>query len=283
MKWGAYLTEGLRPVIDLVYPPRCPLCGDALADQGGLCGECWGELSIPGEPSCSSCGRPYDLGKSDDDARCFVCVANPPKHSGIAAATIYNDASRRLVLTYKHGRKIALASLLGRLLASRLPDANSEEDAALLIPVPLHRWRLWQRGFNQSGLLAQELEKRGKGQVLIDGLLRCKRTQSLGGMGAKARRKVLSGAITINSSRAHQISGREVILVDDVLTSGATSDACVEALLGAGASSVRIACFARVVKNEFDPSLQRVSKTLSIDETGPENITPGVITTPGAT
>lgn len=253
MGWGSHLakrlSDGLRPVVDLVYPPRCPMCGDAIADQGGLCIECWGELDVPGEPACPTCSRPLGTDAGSQPGRCAPCQLDPPRHSGIAAATIYNEASRKLVLTYKHGGKIALAALLGRLMAARLPEPAADT-LPLLIPVPLHRWRLWQRGFNQAALLAKELERSGKGTLLVDGLVRRKRTPSLGGLGREAREQALSDAIAVRATRTAAIRGCDVILVDDVLTSGATSDACVKALLGSGAKSVTIACFARVLDGD---------------------------------
>lgn len=174
---------------------------------------------------------------------CFACREDPPRHAGIIAATLYDDASRQLILAFKHGGKIALAPLLARLIAARMDQAA--EGMPLLIPVPLHRLRLWQRGYNQSALLARELAKAGKGELLVDALLRRKRTPSLGGLGSEERRLVLEGAIAVRRGAAARLSGRDVILVDDVLTSGATSNACVDALLGAGARSVKVACFAR--------------------------------------
>ena len=242
----SHLAEGLRPVVDLIYPPRCPLCGEAIAEQGGLCVECWSELEVPGEPSCNLCQRPIATDGAKPERECGICRVDPPPHSGIHAATLYDDASRKLILNFKHGGKIALARLLGRLMAARLPDAVGD-DRPLLVPVPLHRLRLWQRGFNQAALLARELEKRGRGELQVDGLVRRKRTPSLGGLGRAEREAVLNGAIEVRAARVGNIAGRHIILVDDVLTSGATSNACVAALLQAGAKSVRVACFARVV------------------------------------
>ncbi len=173
-------------------------------------------------------------------------MAAPPRHDGIAAATFYNDASRKLILALKHGRRIALAPLLARLMLAQVPLEVGKN--WLVVPVPLHRWRLWRRGFNQSALLAGEIANIRNGDLLVDGLIRRKATQSLGGLGKKARAKVLSGAITINPKHHATFRGANVLLVDDVLTSGATSGACVSALKRAGAERVVIACFSRVLE-----------------------------------
>ncbi|KEO91392.1 hypothetical protein EH31_01640 [Erythrobacter longus] len=221
------MTEGLRPLVDLVYPPRCPSCGAATASQGSLCSDCWSELEFP---------RAY-------------ATPEGARHSGIIAATIYNDMSRALVLKFKHGGKIALAPLLGTMLASRIHSEQDEQgdvgEQPLIVPVPLHRTRIWQRGFNQSALLAREVAKAGKGELILDALIRQKRTPSLGNLSAEKRKAVLAGAIAVRAKARPLIKARRVILIDDVLTSGATSDACVEALLEAGATSVQIGCFAR--------------------------------------
>ncbi len=241
------LLEPVAPLIDLVYPPRCPLCGGGLAAQGGLCAECWSELAIPGEPACALCQRPFGEGAAEGTI-CAPCLAEPPRHDGIAAGTLYNAASRKLVLAFKHGRRIALAPMLARIIAARLPLQILDNGGAwLTVPVPLHRWRLWRRGFNQSALLAREIARQSGGELLIDGLVRRKPTPVLGGLGRKARARALSGAIVANPRRAAGLKGAQVLLVDDVMTSGATTSACVSALKRAGARKVVIACFARVL------------------------------------
>ena len=239
----------LVPIADLVFPPRCPLCGDALLAQSGLCAGCWGELAIPGDPCCAKCQRPF----GEDGAAgavCAPCLADPPRHDGIAAGTLYNDASRKLILALKHGNRIALAPLLGRLMQGQLPEAVGP--GWLIVPVPLHRWRLWRRGFNQAALLGGELAKARGSTLLVDGLVRTKRTPTLGGLGKAARARALSGAIAVNPRRLAAFKGARVLLVDDVLTSGATSNACVSALKRAGAAAVVVACFARVMDEALD-------------------------------
>ena len=237
------LAEALAPVVDLVFPPRCPLCGDAVSAQVGVCAACWDTLEIPGSPACSLCQRPFPDGMTDEGI-CAPCMAQPPRHDGIAAATLYNDASRRLVLAYKHGTRIARARMMARLMLAKLDFVDEEWT---VVPVPLHRWRLWRRGFNQSALLAAEIARQRGARLCVDQLVRHKPTPTLGGLGASARKRALAGAISMNPRRPVGENPGKVLLVDDVLTSGATSSACVTALRQAGAQRIVIACFARVL------------------------------------
>jgi ComF family protein len=218
----AHLARQLAPLADFIYPPRCPSCGAAVAAQAGLCGDCWNTLEVPEH-------------------------AESPGHAvPVYAATYYNETSRKLVLAYKHGGRIALSGLLSRLMAARMPEPAAGRAPPLLVPVPLHRWRLWSRGFNQAALLAQGLARQGKGEAAVAALVRFRRTPNLGGLGREERERALTGAIRLAPGAAARIRGRDVVLVDDVLTSGATSRACLAAIAGAAPSSIAVACFARV-------------------------------------
>ena len=239
------LADALSPVVDAVFPPRCPLCGEAIAAQAGLCSACFADIDVPREPCCSACQRPFDIAQPDGSI-CGTCLQDPPRHDGIAAATIYGEGPRKLVLSLKHGGRIALAPMMGRMIARQ---ATRVDDTWLIVPVPLHRWRIWRRGYNQAALLAREVSHATGAQLLVDGLVRAKATPMLGGLGRKARRRTLSGAIQVEARQRAMLKGKKVLLVDDVLTSGATSDACVSALKRAGVETVVVGCFARVIED----------------------------------
>jgi predicted amidophosphoribosyltransferase len=244
------LSALLTPIVDFVFPPRCPLCGSPVAAHGGLCLACWDKVVVPSGTCCRLCQRPMgEQHGSDVDLVCAPCMAEPPRHSGIAAATLYNEPSRSLVLALKHGRKIGLVPMMARMIVPRLGVLEGDW---LVVPVPLHRWRLMHRGFNQSALLAREVAKLTGKRLLVDALLRPKATPSLGGLNRKARARALSGAIQCNPRSSSLLAGRRVLLVDDVMTSGATTDACMVALRRAKVAEVRIACFSRVLDEALD-------------------------------
>ncbi len=244
------VAQTLMPLVDFVFPPRCPLCGEGIAAQGGLCLGCWSELVIPGKPACKSCARPFG-DRAPPGGTCEQCHTSPPLHDGIAAATIYNDTSRKLVLAFKHGNRIALAPMMARLIAARLEGVDEDW---LVIPVPLHRWRLWQRGFNQAAVLAGEVAKLTGARLCVDALVRRRQTPMLGGLGARDREQVLAGAIAVHPSRSALLRDSKVLLVDDVLTSGATSDTCIKALKDGGVQRVAVGCFARVLDEALEPT-----------------------------
>ena len=175
--------------------------------------------------------------------RCAACLADPPRHSGVRAAVAYGAVARRLALRLKYGGRMGLATTMALAMARRVPAG-----ADLLVPVPLHRWRLWARGYNQAGLIATAVGRASTLPVEHHALVRIRRTVALRGMGARERAQAVRGAFAVADAAA--VRGRAVVLVDDVHTSGATADACTRVLLRAGARSVTVLCWARVLPGD---------------------------------
>ena len=229
----------LRQLAALALPPRCPGCGVPVAEDHGFCAPCWGTLHFLGPPWCGGCNLPfrYDRGEG---ARCAECLQSPPRHAGVRAAVAYGDVARTLALRLKYGGRSGFAETVARLMVRVAPV-----EADLLVPVPLHRWRLWSRGFNQAVLIADAVGRHAGKPVDRTALVRSRATPVLRGLGGKGRAKAVSGAFRV--VRPQAVRGRAVVLVDDVYTSGATAGACTAALLRAGAASVSILCWARVL------------------------------------
>lgn len=243
------MRQGLSAFADLLLPPRCPLCGDMVLQQYSFCGQCWPQLRFISAPQCSSCGRP--LGADRDEAAeeklvCAPCMAQPPPHDGIRAVLVYDELSRRIALRLKHAGRIGLAKFIARQLLRQMPDLAEDW---LLIPVPLHRGRLWQRGFNQSALIASQLSQLHGTDYCFDALRRTRATPPLKNMTQKQRATAVKNVFAVNPKSAGQLRGRKILLVDDVYTSGATSHACVKTLKKAGAQRVEIMCWARVLRD----------------------------------
>lgn len=249
--WLAPLTRAARAGVDLVLPHRCVLCGTILGPERGLCGACWAELRFVTPPWCSVCGRPYD----EDDAGldpCAVCRADRPVLRRTRAALAYDDRSRRLVIAFKHYGRLSLRPLFALWLA--LPAGELLAEVDLIAPVPLHRRRLMQRGFNQAALLAESLATVDGPAYVPDLLERRRPTASQQGLGARARRgNVTAAAFRVHPRRRASLPGARVLLVDDVLTTGATLEACARTLLAAGCASVDGLSLARVTGTHADP------------------------------
>ena len=227
-------------MLDFALPPRCAGCGDITEDVGSFCSACWAKVEWLGNAGCQRCGLP--LAGTEIDT-CGRCLADPPKLERIRAAVAYDDLPRSIALRLKYGRKVALARTMARYMA---PLGGDWHQDALIVPVPLHRWRLWGRGFNQSGLVAQELSRLWR--IPMDAMLlrRVKRTRPLKGLNFNQRRKAVSGAFAV--ADRDQLRGRTVVLIDDVLTSGSTAEACARVLRRAGSGRIELVCWARVVR-----------------------------------
>jgi len=227
-------------VLDFALPPRCAGCGTIVTDVHSFCTECWSSIEFLGGTGCTTCGLPLQATDADT---CGVCLARPPRIARTRAAVAYDDLSRSLAIRLKYGWKVAIARTMARYMAPLIERTDGE---AILLPVPLHRTRLWQRGFNQSALVARELSRRL--QLRSDALVlrRVKRTPPLKGLSPVQRRKTVAGAFRVVDKT--RIAGRTVILIDDVLTTGSTAEACARILQRAGAARVELITWARVVR-----------------------------------
>ncbi|MDH7638413.1 ComF family protein [Sphingomonas oryzagri] len=235
--------------LDFVLPPRCPGCGLIVDGDHRFCVDCWQALDFLGPPACARCAvpLPHDLGT---DALCGACHADPPAFDRAAAAVAYGDVARTVALRLKYGGRPGVARTMAHHMARLIGDLPAD---AVIVPVPLHRWRLWSRGYNQALLIARGLAERSGRECLPDTLIRTRATPALRGLGRKQRARTVSGAFAV-TDRA-RLKGRAVLLIDDVYTSGATANACAKVLKREGASEVRLLCWARVLRDEAGDTL----------------------------
>lgn len=234
----------LSPVADLALPPRCGGCGAPVEADGRFCTDCWASLRFIGPPWCAGCRLPFDIDLGAG-ARCDDCLSRPPRHAGVSAAVAYGPVARKLALKLKYGGRMGVADTMASLMRRHLPV-----DAELLVPVPLHRWRLWRRGYNQAGLIAAGIARGSGLPCATAALTRTRKTPVLKGLSGRERARAVAGAFAVTPAGAERVRGRQVVLVDDIYTSGATADACAAALLDAGAARVAILCWARVLDGD---------------------------------
>lgn len=243
------MADGLlaagRTALDLALPPHCVSCGEPATVQGQLCIDCFRLTGFITEPCCRHCGVPFSsAAQGGRDRLCPTCRTAPPAFDRARAALRYDSQARRLLLPFKHADRIEIAMTLVPHMARA--GAMLLRRADLLVPVPLHRRRLFARRYNQAALLARGLARIARTPVLPDALVRTRATVSLGDKSAAERAQEVSGAFTVRPSRVTRLAGRRVLLIDDVMTSGATASACALALKAAGASVVDVLVAARV-------------------------------------
>lgn len=243
MDASTVVRSALRGAVDFALPPRCPGCGIIAGEEHSFCLDCWSQLVFLGEPCCAVCALPFEYGQGEA-AVCGACLADPPAFERMRAAVAYGDIPRKVALKLKYGGRPGLAATMARFIGRHL-DGPAD---ALLAPVPLHRWRIWKRGYNQAALIASALADAHGLEPRADLLERIKATPPLKGMSPKARSDAVRGAFRVTPRHRPALRGRTVILVDDVYTSGATANGCAKVLKRAGAAEVQVLAWARVVR-----------------------------------
>src|SRR6478672_8570461 len=237
------LAATSRLVLDIALPTLCVSCREPV-HGAGVCAACWAKLSFIAPPFCPRLGIPfvYDPGPG---LLSMEAIANPPAYQRARAAVRYDDVARTLVHALKYQDRTDLAPAMGRWMARAGKELLGEAD--MLVPVPLHWRRGWSRRYNQSGALARVISRQSGARVAAESLRRVRATEQQIGLSRAQRASNVQGAFKVTADRIAEIQGRRAILVDDVLTSGATTDACARALLRARAAQVDVLVFARVV------------------------------------
>lgn len=249
-----YLARSFRAAVDLVLPPRCLSCGLLVAEQSTLCISCWSDMTFLTDPVCASCGLPFDYDPGHDPGHdpgevmaCGACLRAPPPFDRARAVLRYDDASRRLILGFKHADRTEAAGAFAGWMARVAPALIADCD--LVAPVPLHWRRLFMRRYNQAAILSQALARHSGLPGHPDLLVRRRATPSQGRLSAEQRRRNVAGAFAVRPALEGVLRGRRLLLVDDVMTTGATVAACARAALAAGARGVDIVVLARAVRD----------------------------------
>jgi ComF family protein len=243
------LSRAARLALDIALPTLCVSCREPV-DGEGVCAACWAKLSFIAPPFCPRLGIPfvYDPGP---ELLSMEAIANPPAYQRARAAVRYDDVARTLVHSLKYQDRTDLAPAMGRWMARAGKELLDEAD--VLVPVPLHWRRGWSRRYNQSGALARVISRQSGVKLATEALRRIRATEQQVGLSRPQRAANVQGAFKVAPERSADIAGRRVVLIDDVLTSGATTDACARALLRAKAVQVDVLVFARVVDSHRAP------------------------------
>lgn len=230
-----------------ILPPRCPLSGEIVENQGSLSPKAWQSLNFIGDPFCTACGLPLEITMKDmGPLRCGSCTASPKIFNQARAAIVYDDASRNLILAFKHGDQTHLSLTFIPWLKTVGAECLAECD--FIVPVPLHWRRLIKRRYNQSALIAQLLAKETGLSYQPEILKRIRHTPVQGHLSAKDRYKNVRHAFIANKKFTDKIQDKNIVLIDDVYTTGATVEECADVLYAVGAARVDVLTVARVSK-----------------------------------
>ncbi len=245
------VKKGLGAFADLVMPPACLACKTPVATALSLCPDCWASLPVIGDCCCIQCGVPLPT-EWQTESHCLECIRKPPPFTQSRAPYAYDGAARQIMLGFKNGRA-AWSPVMARAMARMAPEWIAP--GRILLPVPLHRWRLARRGYNQALLLAQQLRDMGGATLGRDWLLRIRNTRTTRGMTRSQRQRNTAGAFRVHPAAASRLRDADITLIDDVMTTGATAAACARTLLRAGARQVDVLTYARVAAVPHAPYL----------------------------
>jgi ComF family protein len=241
------LKDTVHAGLNAVLPPLCLSCGGQNSTAHAFCPDCWKTLHFIAPPLCACCGIPFEFAAAlPDQNLCGECLREIPSFTAARAALSYTPESRMLILPFKHRDRTDYAPAFARLMAQA--GSGLLEKSDVIVPVPLHPFRLFTRRYNQAALLALGLGKLSGKPVRLQALIKKKSTPSQGRLHRSERQRNVAGAFAIRAKDAAAIANQSILLVDDVLTTGATSNACARTLLKAGAKEVRVLALARVKK-----------------------------------
>ncbi|QFR33160.1 ComF family protein [Ancylobacter sp. TS-1] len=252
--FGRGVARGLaRGAVDFALPPLCMACRAAVEEPGCLCARCWSRVGFIERPFCDRLGTPlpHEMGEGDEVPVSAAALADPPAYARARAVALFGDVARDLIHALKYADRLDIAAPMARMMARAGADILT--DAQALVPVPLHGFRLWRRRFNQSAALAQAIGRTAGVPVRPGWLARRRATLPQVGLDRAGRARNVAGAFAVPEGARAELAGRRVVLVDDVLTTGATIDACAKALARAGAARVDVLVFARVVDGRGAP------------------------------
>jgi ComF family protein len=243
------LRRGAALVVDALLPPLCLGCHAVVGTPGTLCAPCWAKIAWLAPPLCACCGLPFEFDPglaAPADLRCAACLRDPPAFARARAVFRYDEASRNLILAFKHADRTHVAPAFGRWLARAGGELLTSAD--IVAPVPLHWLRLAWRRYNQAAMIAAVAAKSAERAFVPDLLVRQRYTATQGELGRAARRRNVRRAFALNRRHAGLVRGARMLLVDDVFTTGATVEECARTLAAAGAAAVDVLTLARVVR-----------------------------------
>jgi ComF family protein len=236
-------------LLDFLFPPRCPICGESVSKHGQICAVCWNRFDWITDPKCARCGYPFPANiENDGKMLCPNCIAKKTKLDWMRSACVYDDASRNIMLPFKHGAQLQFCDVMSRAMCNSLRELQLQNDTTtelLVMPVPLATRRLWKRGYNQAALLARPIAKILNAKIDYNSVRR-KHRADMGHKNARQRAENIRGVFIVRNP--DKIKGRTILLVDDVFTTGATFNELAKILKKAGASWVGGVTFCRVVR-----------------------------------